>query len=1496
MIRLTRCNTRFAAAAAVGLAVLTLVIADRAAAQVLQVQVNGNRVQVQAGPAKADAPADDKADKEAKAEKDDLDFFRPTMNTSIEAENTLRLARNLADTAAYAEASERYLDLVTKNFRAMDEGQVGSGYFLPLWRITINEISKWPAAGLEAYRSAAGAAARNEFREAVAAADLARIERVAQQYFLTEIGDNAAIMVADRCREAGWPALALYYYTMVLEKYPDSDVPRSAVLLRASLAAREAGLESRYAALAAQLAGATVAPDVAATETDAATWVAAQKSQPARPGDPSVGFGNQASSPPVAPATITWDVPLASKRTQQNVYGYNMTTPGTPPIYPTLSGETLYLANLTSAWAVDARAGAVLWRYDTRETDGEGLPAIGTAQARQPLAVDGVVYVPLEKPPAKGRQVNNPFMGGIGSSVATDLYALDAATGRPLWKWGPQDGGLEFAEMSVDGQPVVAGDLVFVALCSPTNYFGETHSAALDRRTGKLVWAQPMAAYMANFTGGGNGWMPMADNAGTALAFRGGLLLSSGIGVTSAQSCLSGSVLWSRVMPDMPAPKTAGADRVNVQQRGASLVHGMRLARRPRVLADRGLVIAGFILSPNLWAYDWLDGSVLWQQPAQGARQPLAISGNLVLAWGSTMMTFDLQTGKALRTSAAWPEPIVGEPIVSQGKVLAPTQAGIIMMDVAGGTIDSTTVLPPDVPGGNLALGRYGLIITSDKGAVCMHDWETAKKQFLAMAEDDPEDPQPLLALGAAALRLEKTEAGLEYLDGALARDPDDEQRKKIYQLFEDFYRLAYLRSSRELMIHVLDRLEESATSGATRCRQAFLRAEFVGAGNPHAALAAIQQVLDDPASRQTRVSGPTGPGVSGILVEEAIGRLIAAHGRDLYRPWENLAAAARQKARLAADYDALLEVAMRYPNSLSARLALDDALSLLIDRKDVNEANRLLIRLVNLAGAGEAQRRYRALLVDTSAQLGDLEFALLAAEGLSHTSAADARVTRADGSTTTVAELLRIVAEARDKAAPAALPSAESQLPDPPLRLAWSMQPNANNQGMQQIVRRITASDGESDLALPLDNELIWSWNMQRVIAVNRSDGKVRWEYLTKQNDPMRYSGGQPFIGRTGLYVPNGGQLTRLDPATGQKSWTVHLQPASRRQFLAPQEALGGVLVYGDTGWRVGAREPVQQFEELGGKLIAGSRFCMHLIDPRDGYTIRSIGYPAGTYYGGVIRYGSRAMLIPSTPARLQSHVFLYDLATGNLERDLRFGGQVFPSSTAPHGARYWPLFVQSEEAVCVVDLATGKVAPPLSVSGIVNRGYQGQPAIADARMLYVMAQNANLKAIERQTGKVLWTYEPPDKQMTRMSFDADGRLIVSSRASVVALQAGDGQVLWTQDFGKGGINNIQPGVMAGRRLVVSLTRQSRQNWQQYSVLLDTTSGKVLFEFNQPGENATQMLLADEHGYLVMRGNTGTTEYWTHDPAGLRSWGEKKPEEVKPEKDDGNADSDNSE
>jgi len=1395
---------------------------------------------------------------QAEQEKDESQRFRPEINTSIAAEGMLRLARNLAAAGGYPDASERLVDLVIAHPRAVSEA--AEGYYLPLWRVAADEVLSWPVEGLRAYQEAVAPRARAEYADALQQGDPRELERVAQQYFLSEVGDNAAVIVGDRLRETGWPVLALFYYRLVLQRHPDCDMPRAELLLRAALAAREAGLDDHYKAFAEQLEDLAVQVDPTAGKVMARDWLATQAAQGARPTDPVGGFGNLTKAPAVAPATVTWEIRLAAAAGRRQGYWPATTNSSTPPVYPTLAGDTLYAANLHSAWAIDVRSGTTRWRYDTRETQGEALPPVSRAQARQPLVDGGVVYVPLEKPPPeKTNQQRNVFMRGA-ATAATDLYALDAATGQPLWRWGPRDGGLEFGALSVDGQPVVSGELLCVSLGSPSAFFGEVYTAAVDRRSGKLVWAQPLAAYLTNLSRERRGWSFSADVTGAALAARGGLLLSSGLGVTTAQSCLSGSVLWVRVNADMalssPAP---GAPRV-APRGGRRLIEGMALARRPRVLADRGIVVAGFALSPALRAYDWLDGRILWQVDASGARQPLAISNGTVIAWGQTLMAFDLQTGAPRRQSTIWPEPIIGEPVVTPRKVMAPTPNGITTLDLATGELELTSGLPADVQSGNLALTDYGLMILSASKAVCVHDWETAKEHFLAMAEEDPTDARPLITLGGAALRLEKTEEGLHYLDRAMERDPPEDLRAQAYELFEAFYRIAYMHSSTELIARLLNRLRESAGSGANLCRQAFLRAEYVSRRDPADAVAALQEVLDDPASRHVRLSKPAGPGVSGILAEEAIGRLMVRYGGEIYRPWERDAQTSRRKAHAANDYDALLEVAQRYPNSRASRHALDDALCLLLERKDLNEANRLLIRLVNLTPEGDRETRYRSLLVDTSLQLGAVEFAGLQASALKQVSLPTTRVPLADGRTATVDDVSRRVSTA--VAAPHDTPKAPA-VPLPPYRTAWQRQLEPAQVALRGISFLGNADEARDQLA---QTPMLYLGSHLSVVALDRSNGQTVWEHKLNRGMPFRAK--RCAMGRTGLYVGGTGSLMRLDKATGEPLWSIRLQPEGRSPLFAPRESVTGVLRYGDTGWRNGSRANLSRLNELGDKLIANSTYSLHVIDPRDGYTIQSIGYPYGVYYGGFIRYGHTAMGIPMRPTRMRQRILRYSLATGNLEGERRLGQNVLPSAVAPHGSRYWPMFLQENREVCIVDMANGHVSPASGFQGANPRVYSRIGLARDSKVVYVATPGtSDLVALDVTTGTTLWTYNLPDKQMLRhLTGDDEGRLIVTWPSGIAAVRGTDGHVLWkhVETEGKPGGTTIREVI--GNHILVTISRRLENQYVNYTILMDKRTGKVVTKFVKPDEVNTQVLHIDSAGVLLQIRSKQSLEYWVHD------------------------------
>ncbi|NIA21558.1 MAG: PQQ-binding-like beta-propeller repeat protein [Anaerolineaceae bacterium] len=1451
------------------LPVLLVVLASAGAAGPLVAQAVNGQVEVigNAANGQARAAADDKADKEAS------DEFRPELNTSVAAENLLRVARNLTAAGAYSEAGRRYLELVRAHPDAVSSRD--GLLYLPIWRTVIEDVLAWPAEGLQEFRNATNAVAREQWRAALGSGRLRDIEQVAHQQFLSDVGDDAMVALGDRLRESGYPALALYYYKLVLDKHPSCDIPGDELILRATLAARESGLAELAHRLAGRLGDRPVRLDVRSKGRPPAQWLADQPSQAPRSPDPSAGLGVTSDVRPVAPATHIWQFELTGKQQSRGGRAFNMRSgiARTSAIYPTLAGEILYAAHMYSAWAIDTRSGRLLWRHDTRDNP-QPVPA-GESQARQPLVVDDVVYVPLEDP-LDGRQGVRRNLFGGRRAFRTSLYALSARSGLVLWKWDPRKADLEYGELSVEGMPVVSGDVLIVALGAPGTFYGEIYTAALDRHSGRMLWSQPIAGYPAGFVGQRNAWNFRPVNVSASVAVRGGLVFSNGLGVTAVQSIISGRVLWARKMKGMrQVPYESAKPFEGLSER---LVNGFFLARLPRLLVDRGAVATGCCVAPDLEAYDWLDGRLLWRRKASGAVNLLAVDRGRGVAWGSSVMVFDMLSGQPAWPARPLSEPATGEPAIARGKLLVPVVSGVTRVDLATGKTDAQATLPPGSRSGNLAVGSHGLIVVTEQRAVSYLDWDTARRQFLAQAAENPEDAGPLVSLGAAALRLEKTAQGLDYLDQALARAPEGQLATELYQLYEDYFRQAQARTPEHLVQRLLDRMKSSARDGHSICRQAFLRAEYYQGRNARRAIAALREILDVPGLRHILVSGPGGPGVSGILAEKAIARLVRRQGRAVYKPWETAARAARRQALAGSDYDGLIEVACRWPNSTAARKALDDALGLALGG-DPAEANRLLIRMVNLTPEGDRKNRYRALLLETSQRLGLKTLAELQAQAISDKAGPQAIVRRLDGTEVTVEQLVRNVPRG-NLTTEARRPPA---FPDPPYRLAWTLEAEDEKLKNMQPVPSVDSFNTRGILQTVGDakESPLFFFNQEQLIAVDRSDGSVLWSSpAKKKSDRSRY---RYQLGRQAIYGLERGELRCIDPATGAKRWQVRLQPQHRRQVFESTESVTGALRYGDTGFNTGSKVYPNRVTELGDTLAVATSFNLHLIDLRDGYTIQTISYPSGIGHGGFQLHGRKTWGIPLRPARMKKRILIWDIATGDLEQEVRFGEALVLPRIARPGSRFWPIFNNAADKVAIMDVQTGRVGPLVALPKRENtRPRRTQrTAVVHNGVLLLARPPDGLYAVSTENHKVLWNYAPKmGRSMTMLLID-DRRLLVSWGYGIAMLRVADGDEIWK--LSDPAWRNATILQRYAKRFVLGVRVKEGQRFVSRQFVYELATGERIFTLARPDGRPAGIVYADDHGLILRRRGNAPIEYWVSDPEG--EWKDVPPQ--KPEGED---------
>jgi len=1396
------------------------------------------------------------------------DAFVPQMNTNTAADRDLRVARDLAAAGAYVEASQCYAALVAAHTDVIVPAD--EHLHLPLWRALIDDILGWPAEGQRAYRETVAEEARAAWDAARRQADLRAIETVVHRWFLSDVGDDAAVALADRCREAAQPALALYYYKLVLDKHPACDLPRRALWLRAALAARAAGVPALAADLADALARAESSGAEDAPPPAAAEWIRRPTDPAENPVTPSSGGGFRSDTPAADPAAVIWQNTILrtlDDQTEQSFQAQSRhfqqgTVTAVPPVMPVVHDRVVYVAHLHVVRALDADTGDLLWQFDTRQEGSPGRDGpVLECQARQPLVAGGVVYAPLEDGKSNNTGV---FMLNQGQgSIHTSLYALAADSGRMLWHWDPQRAGLEFGELSIDGMPVESHGAVIVALGTPGAFYGEAHTAALDGRTGKLLWSQPVVGYPAGYIGQQNPWSFSTRNVSASVAVRDGIVLVNALGVTAAQSLLSGRVLWVRTMADMRQIPFERTQRASAG--GGRLVRGMPLARLPRVLADRDLVVSGCILSPHLEAYHWIDGSLAWRRPSEDAPYLLALDRGRGVAWGAKVLVFDLATGQAAWPPLALDAPPAGEPVLARDTLLVPSATAIIAVDLTAGRIAGNTTLPAGFSGGNLAIGPAGLLVATDRDLVNYLDWDTALRQFTDAAAARPDDARPWMTLGAAALRFGKTIEGLDYLDKALDRVPLDEQAAELYQLYEDFYLHCLGGGDTTLAPRVADRLRDAALDPDSACRQAMLRAEAAEAqGDARAAIGALQDIFDGHDLRHVQMTFVAGTGVSGILAERQIERLLARHGRATYAPWDNRAAAALDAARKARDYDALIEVACRWPNSLAAPSALDEALAIVMARDDLNEASRLLARLVHLTPDGKKRRRYLALAAQVSQRLGLTAQAELHALALAAAATPDAAVSSLDGGTTTATAVAASVARGHLVGRTEPLPPAA----DGPYRLAWSLEPDDEFAQLAPVLCADLPASSRVLCAVHVgDQEALVLANRRLATAVRRSDGAPLWTFRRELSEQDARSS-RFVLGRHALYSLERGAIARISLDDGTLQWRVALQPAWRYHAASRPATLTGALRYGDAEFTGGADEFAANVTELGdtGDVVAvatGSSF--YLLDTRDGYALRTVGYPQGLN-GGMARCGRRAWGIPVRPTAMRQRVLVWDIITGDLESDTAFDEMLNPYS-APWGASRWPVFTDSGTTVTVFDAETGRFGPPLALGDSQIQWFYQRSAFVDGDVLTFIHPADGLKAVDLSNGRTLWTFQNDVRQPIQFTPVDGGRLLVRWDKGLALVRRSDGRQLWRLSdptWQRIGV----PQVFANRFLL-SVNKKVDDKVTGYQALHDLETGQRTFLLDRPDGTPVGAVHADAAGLLVRGGPNDPIELWVSDPAG---------------------------
>ena len=158
---------------------------------------------------------------------------------------------------------------------------------------------------------------------------------------------------------------------------------------------------------------------------------------------------------------------------------------------PAVVGDTLYVGGRDGYfYALDARTGALRWRFDTATVTGAPHPAAGTQSGGGAVPFFGNTTTSALLRDGPAVVAGTVYFG----DTKANLYALDAATGALRWATKVDD----FPDAIVTSSPVVDRGRVFVGVSSGEEAFGLVPAydcchfrgsvVALDVASGKIVW------------------------------------------------------------------------------------------------------------------------------------------------------------------------------------------------------------------------------------------------------------------------------------------------------------------------------------------------------------------------------------------------------------------------------------------------------------------------------------------------------------------------------------------------------------------------------------------------------------------------------------------------------------------------------------------------------------------------------------------------------------------------------------------------------------------------------------------------------------------------------------------------------------------------------------------------------------------------------------------------------------------------------------------------
>ena len=684
-----------------------------------------------------------------------------------------------------------------------------------------------PPEGQRIYQTTFGPVSRRLLKQSVSNGDLRQLRQIAQRYFYTPAGHEAALLFAQHEADQGRHLTAALTYQQLLETTeaanrfePQLSVLAATSWLAADNLSRAADvmrrlIEQGYRSV--QLSGEDVPLRV--SEYGLVDWLEQSVGAPVvrdQNGEPEwlTVRGNPSRNGHVDGGLphlrVRWQVRLLEHHDLEEVHEKmagllkRQDKSRLPAATPLAVGDYVITRSAHGLIAIDFQTGKRVWQaqpqrasllqalVDANSRRDEDNSDIEPAQSFARMIWEDYLYNTTSSdgqrvfvirdlaPPRFDRRASPPFMPRPADDSRNDdtnrLCAYDLPTqGKLVWEVDGAARSDELRGAFFLGAPVTVGQSLYclVEIKSDTAIY----LVALDRKTGALRWRQQLAdlerGVSLDVKRRMQASMPSYD--------EGMLICPTGAGVVVGVDLAKQALAWAyRYQP---------ATRPNSRQR---ILEGRIMTVASKQWVHSALLIADgrVLLTPpesnELHCLDLLTGKLHWKCSRGDALFLAGVDeGRVLLVGGRNMSALRLDDGTPLWPTQKLELPFGSTPsgsgFFSKGKYFLPlASAQVVAVDVATGKIVETANSRDGQLLGNLICYRGAVISQSGRYLDCFEQVDVLRAESERRRAADPNDFESLRTLGEIAYNDGKLAQAIELLSEAYESEPDDLRTREV--------------------------------------------------------------------------------------------------------------------------------------------------------------------------------------------------------------------------------------------------------------------------------------------------------------------------------------------------------------------------------------------------------------------------------------------------------------------------------------------------------------------------------------------------------------------------------------------------------------------------------------------------------------------------------------------------------------------------------------------